>query len=176
MFYWVKVISNEIANGFRKPKVRRLGDGDIQTSYQVSPAGIDSAPPDGMVAVFAGTNKSGKPIIAGYLNKDLLAQKGETRIFSVDGDRELSTYIWLKADGTMEIGGDADNMVRFSPLKSAYDELRDDLNDLKQKWNTFASAYVPGGPSSVGLPPTAQTSPVSSASVDDAKIDEIKTL
>lgn len=172
----INVISNEIREGFRRIKLRRYGNGDVQTSYHVSPPGVDSAPIKGMVAVYSKTNKRGKPVVLGYVNKSLLAQDGETRIFSIGSDGELSTFIWLRGDGTMDVGGSADNLVRFAPAKAGFDQLVDDVNDLKNKWNTFASAYVAGGPAVQGLPPTAQTSPASTANIDDAKIDEIKTL
>lgn len=172
----VTVISNLVEDGFRRIKSRRLGNDDLQTPRQVAPFGIDSAPVKNMKAVYADTNKKGKPVIVGYLNKSLLAGDGETRLYSVDADGNLKIYLWLKADGIIEFGGNTNHLVRFEELKSGFDQLKDDLNDLKNKWNTFASAYVPGSPSVTGLPPTASTSTVSNASIDDAKIDELKTL
>jgi len=176
MTYLVNVISNAVEGLLRKVKVRRLGNFDIQTPRQATPFGIDSAPMDKMVAVYADTNKKGKPVILGYLNKSLLAANGEIRVFSLDADGVLATSIWLKADGTMEIGGSTKHMARFEELKSGFDQLKTDLNDMKQKWNTFAAAYVPGSPSVTGTPPTASQSSASTASIDSAKIDEIKTL
>ena len=88
----------------------------------------------------------------------------------------LKASIILRKDGTAEILGNTDNMVRFSKLQTAFDQLKSDLNDHVQNWNTFAAAYVPGGPSPVGLPPTASTSTPSSADVEPAKINEIKTI
>lgn len=176
--YLVNVISNAIEEGLRKIKVRRLGNFDIQTPRQATPFGIDSAPMDKMVAVYCETNKKGKPVILGYLNKSLLAANGEIRVFAIKSDGTLSTSIWLKNDGTMEIGGNANHMARFEELKEGYDQLKTDLNDMKSKWNAFVAAYVPGSPSVTGLPATlaGQDSPASTASIDAAKIDEIKTL
>lgn len=176
MLTLIKVISNAVEAGFRKIKIRRYGNGDVQTASQVSPFGIDAAPPVGMVAVFSETNKKGKPVIIGYLNKSLLAANGEIRLYSLDSDGALATFIWLKADGTMEIGGDADNMVRFSELKTAFDQLLGDHNDLVNAFNTHMHATAGTGPPVPPTPGTGIPATPSIASVDDAKIDEIKTL
>ncbi len=175
---FVKVISNAIQSGFRKIKIKRNGNYDIQNVNQSTPFGVDSSPLKGMVAIYADTNKRGKAVIIGYLNKSLIAAEGENRIYSLKSNGSISTYIWLKADETMEIGGSANFMVRFNELKSGFDTLKSDLNDMKSKWNAFTAAYVPGGPANVGLPATlaGQTSPASTASIDSAKIEEIKTL
>jgi hypothetical protein len=87
----------------------------------------------------------------------------------------------------MEVGGDADFMVRFSAMEAAFNEFRDDFNaalaDINQNSAdiaAFAAAYVPGGPAAVGLPPTftyGDNQPADSAAdISGAKIDEIKTL
>lgn len=173
----VKIISTEVnALAERVVKFLRFGLNDVQTAVQAAPYGVDSNPIKDMIAIYGATSDKGKPVIIGYINKNQLADVGEHRIFSTDENGVLKTYIWLQADGIMEVGGSVDFMVRFSELKAGFDELKDDLNDMKSKWNTFAAAYVPGGPTPVGTPPTASTSSVSTASINDSKIDEIKTL
>jgi len=172
-----KVISAEIDNLKRRVvKILRFGLSDVQTALEAGPFGIDSNPPKGMVAIYGPTNEKGQTVIVGYLNKNQLAEPGEHRVYSVKADGTVAIYIWMKADGTMEIGGAAKNLARFQELKSGFDELKNNFNDHVQKWNLFAAAYVPGGPSSPGTPPTASTSTASTASVDGAKIDELKTL
>jgi len=172
----VKIISTEINDlTERVSKFLRFGLKDVQTALQTAPYGVDSNPIKDMIAIYGATSDKGKPVIIGYINQNQLADIGETRIFSTDASGNLKTFIWLQNDGIMEIAGDVDNMVRFSDLKSGFDELKSDLNDLKSKWNTFAAAYVPGGPTPVGTPPTASTSSISTASIDDSKIDKIKT-
>lgn len=176
---FVKVISVELDSLQRRVvKVLRMGKGDIQTSDQVAPHGIDSYPVKDMTAIYAQTEQKGETVIIGYLNKNMLAAIGETRMYSTDADGGLKTFVWLKNDGTIELGGSAKNLVRFQELKTGFDQLKTDLNDMKTKWNAFTAAYVPGGPALVGTPPTlaGQNSPASTASIDSAKIDEIKTL
>lgn len=165
MTNFVTVISNAIENRFRRIKVRRYGNDDLQTPTQSAPFGIDSAPYDGMKAIYAETNKKGKPVIIGYINRNLLAANGETRFFSLDSDGQLSQYIWLKADGTMELGGSSDNSVRYSPLNSG-------LQDLVTKINAELTKIQTGIAGVGGSYPKVDVS----IDVTESKIDEIKTL
>jgi hypothetical protein len=172
----VTVISNEIVTRFRKIKVRRLGQNDIQTPTQAAPFGVDSAPIKNMRAIYADTDKKGKPVIIGYINRELIAGDGETRIFSLDENGELATFIWLKADGTMQIGGDADNAVRFSELKTGFDQLKSDHDALVDAFNSHMHATAGTGPPVPPTPGTGIPAMHTTASIDDSKIDEIKTL
>lgn len=172
----VTVISNAIESGFRKIKIRRYGNTDIQTPNQATPFGIDSAPVAEMRAVYAETSKKGKPVIIGYLNKNLLAGNGETRLFSLDDEGALATFIWLKDDGTMQIGGDADFMVRFSELKNGFDQLKQDHNNLVSAFNTHTHATAGSGPPSTPTPGSGIPASASTASIDSSKIEQIKTL
>lgn len=170
---FVKTISTELDSLTRRViKYLRYGKGDVQTSLQIVPHGIDSNPVKDMVAVHAETGEKGKTVVLGYLNKDLLAEVGATRVFSTDADGALQTYIWLKADGTMEIGGNAKHMARFEELKSGFDTLKTDFNNLVTKFNAHMHPTAGTGAPS---PPTV-THTASTASIDSAKINEIKTL
>lgn len=175
--FFVKVDSTSFDDIKRRfVKFLRLGKYDVQNSVEAAPYGTDSNPIKNMVAVYGKTSQDGKTVIVGYLNKNQLADVGEHRTYSTDDEGELKFYIWQKNDGTCEIGGDDDNMVRYSKLEDAFNELKQDFNNHVQKWNTFAAAYTPGGPLALGTPPTAQTSQSSTADISPAKIDEIKTL
>lgn len=176
--FLTKVDSTEVKEELREVKVLRLGDKDVQTANEVSPFGIDSNPLKDMIAVYGETSNNGDTVIVGYLNENRLAQIGELRIYSTDDKGEEKFYTWLKNDGTMEIGGDTDNMVRYSELETAFNELKSDHNNLAAKWDAFCAAYVPGSPSAVGLPATLASSTVgaSAADITPSKIEEIKTL
>jgi hypothetical protein len=176
---FTKVISTKFDDTKRLlVKFLRMGKSDVQECIEVSSYGVDSNPVKDMVALYVPTGETGKNAIIGYINKERLADVGEYRIFSTDDSGALKTYIWLHNDGTMEIGGDADNMVRFSELETAFNQLKDDHNALAQKWDAFCLAYVPGSPSTTGLPATLGSSTVgqSTADISGAKIDEVLTL
>ncbi len=162
---FVTVISSIIETGFRKIKIRLFGNYDLRTPRQATPFGIDSSPYKGMIAIYADTYKKGKPVIIGYLNKSLLAADGETRLYSLKEDGTLSTFVWLKADGKMYLGGDAHNAVRFDPLKTGLNNLVTGINTELTKIQV-AITGLGGAYSKVDV----------SVNVDAAKIDEIKTL
>lgn len=167
MLSFVTVLSTALDDAQRRlVKFIRLGKDDVRESRQVAPFGIDSNPIKDMAAIYADTGVKGQTIIIGYLNKKVLADIGETRLFSTDKNGEQKTYIWLKNDGTMEVGGNSDFLVRYSGLESEF-------NKLKDAFNQFASQYAPGGPSTQGLP--AAISQVN-ADISLAKISELKTL
>lgn len=174
-----KVISTRIQSARRLVKFLRYGRSDVQECAESVPFGIDSNPVKDMIAVYAPTGEDGKNVIIGYINKQQLADVGETRLFSTDSDGELKFFIHLKNDGTCDVGGDTDNMVRYSELESAFNQLRSDLNDLITAYNahihvttaTIGASTTPGV-----IAPTTSTGTPSSADISGAKIDEIKTI
>ena len=172
-----KVISAEVKESFRIVKVLGLGKDDVRTADVSAPYGIDSNPVADMIAIYSDTYVSGEPVIIGYINQDQVAAPGELRLYSTDDNAEEKNYIWLKNSGTIEIGGDADNMVRYSELEKAFNQLKADHDKLAEKWDAFVAAYIPGSPSTTGSPATLAGSSVgaSSADITTAKINEIKT-
>jgi len=173
----VKIISAELDSlKSRVVKFLRLGLNDVQTSVQINPYGVDANPIADMIALYSPTEEKGKTVIIGYINVNQIAAPGEHRIFSTDADGNVVMALHLKNDGTAEFGGNNDFMVRYSALETAFNELKADHNSLASKWSTFAAAYVAGGPSVQGLPPTASSEAASTADISGAKIDEIKTL
>jgi hypothetical protein len=172
-----KTISTSIKNAVRFVKFLRMGKSDVQECRQASPFGVDSAPISDMAAIYAKTGEVGKPVVIGYINKNQIADVGENRLFSTDSDGNVVFYIHMKNDGTAEIGGDSDNMVRYSELESAFNELRSDLNSLITAYNTHAHPYVGLAVTVPGVTsPTSATGTPSTADITPAKINEIKTL
>jgi hypothetical protein len=191
----VKTIATKIEDAYRHIKVQVMGKNDIQTPAEVAPYGIDSNPVKDLAAVYAPSTVSGEPVLIGYLLKNRLADVGELRMYATDDAGAEQNYMWLRADGTIEIGGDDDNMVRYSELETAFNRLKADLDDLVEKHNTLLTNFntlgtnylahqhtvtaptlptTPGIPAAVFAPSTASGSP-STADITPAKIDEIKT-
>lgn len=159
----VKVVGSEIKRGFMIIKTL-FGKTDVQTSYNTSPYGIDSNPVKNMRAIYSKSINGRDTIIIGYINQDCIASEGETRIFS------QNFAIHLK-DGFCEVGGDSDNMIRYSKMEDAFLTLRGDLNDLINKFNVHTqpvTGAVAGAPTTQAL--------VSTVEMDAAKINEVKTL
>ncbi len=175
----VKVVSTELGSlGRRIVKVLRFGKSDIQTPVQASSFGSDSNPPANLRAVYMRTGTKGDTVIVGYINVDQIAEVGENRMFSTDAEGNLVFEARMRNDGTFEIGGSVDNLIRFAKMQSAFDELRADLNAHIAAYNShihITTATV-GGTAVPGIiAPTVSAATPSAADMTDAKIDELKT-
>ena len=91
---------------------------DVQTSYQVAPWGDDSQPVKNARACHAATMAE-DTLILGVINTDQKASEGERRIFATDADGNTVVDIWLRNDGTIEMAGRGDNLVKYIPLNQA---------------------------------------------------------
>lgn len=105
-----------------------FGKNDVQTAFAVAPYGVDSNPIKDMVAVYAPTADKGTQVIIGYINKNSLAQPGEVRHFSTDANGNEKFYTWLKNDGTLELNGNTNNLVKFTELNAQLQSLVNNLN------------------------------------------------
>lgn len=141
--------------GKRLIKSIRFGTKDGKQSFESMPYGVDSSPIDGMKAIYASTGTSGKSVVIGYINTNQVAEEGETRIFSSGGE------IWLRTDGTCEILGTGNFLVKFNEMETAFNQLKNDFN-----------THVHLDPLSGALPPP--TTP-STANMSGAKAVNIKT-
>jgi hypothetical protein len=163
----VKILSSELDGLSRRiVKFLGLGRGDVQTSYEANPYGVDANPIKDMVAVYMPTSDKGKTVIVGYINKSQIAEPGEYRTFSTDTNGVVQFYIHQKNNGTCEIGGSVDNLVRYTPLNTALSSQNTAINAEFAKIATAINSLAPGA---------YVVAPVS-VNISGAKIDEIKTL
>lgn len=154
-------------------KVDLGGNNVISPELYTSP-GIDSAPMDGdYVATSSAPGNSGQSAV-GTIDpvNGGVAGKGEIRVYARDEDGNTIVAIYLKKNGEILIGGDSDNMVRFSSMKTGFDTLKQECQSnftaIAAAITTVAGLLVPPvtAPPYVPVPLTA--------TVDAAKIDEIK--
>jgi len=150
----------------RMVKVLRFGVSDVLDRFESSPYGLDSNPIKDMVAVYSETSEKGKAVVIGFLNKNQLAAPGEFRTYSTDADGTLKFYIWQKANGTCEIGGNVDNLVRYTKLNLALQQFKADI--VTELTNIAAGITTAGG--------TYTPSPTFGIDISQSKINEIKTL
>lgn len=163
-----------LKDGYRLIKYLLYGRTGSRETRQSQPFGIDSVPPIGSNIVHADTGITGESINLGVVDENnRKANVGEMRLFAVDENGNQVGELYLTKDGVLRLMEGTDNAVRYSKLEVAFNELKADYNDLSLKWSTFANAYVAGGPSVQGLPPTASASSQSSADITLSKIDEI---
>ena len=157
MNYTTRVLLTSFDSALRRVvKVLRLGSSDAKTAKEILPFGFDSNPLKDMIAIYAETSSKGGNVIIGYLNKNQLAQVGESRMFSTDADGNLKISIWCKADGTAEIGGNTNHLAQFEALQTAFNQLRSDFNTHTHSSN--------------GTPPVIQ----STADISPAEITQLK--
>lgn len=159
----VTVISSAIEKSISVIKCQVFGGNDIRTAKNVMPFGFDSAIPKGYRAIYSNTANDADRVIIGVISEQALTQAGESRIYSEKADGTVSIDIILRTDGNMEIGGTGNFLTKFNELKSGFDQLKGDFNAFL--------LHVHGG---AGTPPAPPATP-STASIDNAKADNIKT-
>lgn len=170
----VKVISSTVDNAKRRiVKFLRFGKNDVQTSFETAPFGIDGAPIKDLIAVYAETSEKGKTVMVGYINKNQLARPGELRLFALDSDGTEKFYVWLKKDGFIEVGGDANYAVKFNELKEEFNKLQDSFNNLLTEYQAHIHT---GGTLSGSTGPTTSVQTPNTSNIELAKNDKIKTI
>ncbi len=141
MIYFSKFFDSIIEKGKRILKVEQFG---AKTAFESLPFGIDSNPVKGMTAIYAETSNDSESLIIGYINENQLAELGETRLFSVDENKSLKSFIWLKNDGKIELNGSDYSSTRFEPLNTALNAEKDLINIELNKIAVAINAIVPG--------------------------------
>ncbi len=140
------IIKNTLIDaGLRIVTILEFG---MKSANECAPFGDDSCPLPNMSAIYADTSNIDDPIILGYMNNQQEAQPGEKRLYSLMSDGTLSFYAWLRADGTMSLGGEGNNLVRFTPLQSginAKDQLiQTELEKIATAIGGLGGVYIPG--------------------------------
>ena len=169
-----KIISTSVENGFLYVKALVLGTNVSKANVSL-PFGVDSRPQPNMKGFIASSQIRGDNAFLGVLNQTITTNEGEIKIYSLKSDNSLSFYIYCKNDGICEISGvgKTDNLVSYADLKSGFDQLRNDLNNFVNIFNTHVHAGVTTGGGSSGATATPGSS--SSADISNCKIDNIST-
>ena len=124
---------------YRILKVFQYG---AKTADECAPFGFDGNPPNDMDAIFLETGAGGEPVVIGYIQTQRLANQGEVRLYALNENNNLSTYLWLRKDQTIELGGNDENLVKFSKLQEDLTLLQTKLN---QELAKIASGISTGG-------------------------------
>ncbi|NRA92568.1 MAG: hypothetical protein HRU26_07765 [Psychroserpens sp.] len=172
-----KVTSTTVSNMVRTVKAIVLGK-NPRTALYAGPFGEDSVPPQNTRAIVVQGVSSDSKVVIAYINRNQLDSlaEGEKRIYSVKDDGSLSTDIILRSDGTMEIGGNTDFLVRYSKLKEEYDKTKDALDSII---NILSGSPINeagnGSPSSLQAALKTALTGKSTGDISSSKIEEIKT-
>jgi hypothetical protein len=181
-----KIISTSLVAGRRLVKILFRGKlingrGDIRTPVQAAPFGFDSNPTEGKRVLYAKSGRDGKYYVIGVLNTELLAEIGETRLFSTDSEGANKFNLWLRASGEALIGtsnapDDYTNfMVKYNELATEFNKLKTDFNDLVTKYN--AHTHVTTCPAGAGTAAvTTATDSPNTSDITQCKHQKIKTM
>lgn len=166
-------------------KVKRLvvkvwnGKSRTFTAEEVSSYGVDSRPIKGMVALYTTSEVDGAEVIVGYLNKNRIAELGESRMFSTDDSGIVKFNIWLRNSGELLMGTSSNpseynkHAVEHEALKTEFNKLKKTVNDHIQDYNTHTHPYANVTTPSTTSVTTSLSTPDTS-NIDNAKIDKIK--
>ena len=141
MIYFSKFFESAVELGKRILKVQQFG---AKSANEVSPFGVDANPIKGMTAIYAETSNNSETVVIGYINENQLANRGEVRLYSVDENKALKSFIWLKNDNTIEFNGNSYSSVRFEPLKQGINNKDILINAELAKIATAINAIAPG--------------------------------
>jgi hypothetical protein len=171
----IKVLSSKVGEGGRRfIKFLSMGSDDTRENVLAAPFGDDSNPPKDFKAIYTRTSVDGEDVVVGIINENAIAEPGEKRLYSTNDDGDEQFYLYLRKNGTIEIGGDQGNAVRYQELQQQFDELNNKFNDLVTAFNTHQHTGNMGAPTAP-LPGFIPSQP-SSADITQCKIDEIKTI
>ena len=124
-------------------KFLRFGKNDVQTAPQCFPFGIDSKAVAGDNGVHTTTANRDESVILGYVYNFEETKEGEIRIYSKDNAFSMH----FKDDGTVEFGGDSDNLVKYLELSnglSAQDSsINAELTKIAMAISGLGGSYVP---------------------------------
>lgn len=160
-----KINGSRIVSGFRYIKSLLFGKNNTVDAYECAPYGVDSNPIANVKGIYATSSSNSMGVNLGYINTSRVAQAGEYRTYSTNSAGAVMFYVYLKNDGTAEIGGNTKHMVRYEDLDSAIQLL---VSDINNNLTLIQSAITSLGGIYVSVPVTCNTIA--------AKINEIKTL
>jgi hypothetical protein len=162
----VQTIAQKLSNAFRVLNVLRFGASDVVSAYESAPAGYDGAPNPNVTAVFSETKVNGRNVIVGYIDKNKVAQSGESRLFSQDQNGNLLFNVYLADDGNLYLG--------TSPTLSDYSDFLVKFNELQTAWNNFRDNEYNLHTHETGTGPSSPPETPAVTSFDSAKAATLK--
>lgn len=148
---------------------------DVQSIELISQNGEQTNPQDDTGVVILDFGRSWKIAIAvrDNVEPDSGLARGEKIIYSVDENRTIKASVRFKVDGTLVLNEGTDWAVQYTALKSAFDQLKSDLNTFISVFNAHVhtSACTAGGTPTLVSTTSGSTS---SADMSNAKIEEIQ--
>lgn len=118
-----------------------------KSGNESAPFGYDGNPLKDTMAIHAKTSNNSENVIIGYINDNQKADIGEVRIYSLDSNKSLKSFIWLKKDGSIELNGNTYSLVKYEPLETAIKKHDTDINvelaKISAAISSLGGAYAP---------------------------------
>ena len=162
-----------ITDGLRLIKAQIMSSYNARSIPQFGPAGLDSAPIAKQLAVTTPTATRGADVVLGYQNQNQIAEPGETILYSCDADGVYKATAAMRVDGTMELLGTGDFLVRYTALDTSLQAQTALINANL----TLVATAIATLAAELGLPPTPPLYTPTSVTINTtpAKITKIKT-
>ena len=135
---------------------------DVQTSFFAASWGDDSCPVDNSDVLHSATGGD-DTVIIGVINQNQKTNPGEKRIFATDANGAVVVDIYLRNDGSIEVAGTGDNLVKYIPLNAG---LQTFITNLNAELAIISAAVATKG---VVYTPTVQSIDISGAKIDNLK-------
>lgn len=138
-----------------------VGAGRVLTVGVFQPSGEDSNPIESDYPILMKMPGTNRYAIVGYVDSINSGESaaGEKRFYARSADGTITGSLWLKADGTHTFNSGTNHAVQYEALKSAFDELRSELNTFIGVFNNHTHLYAPGpgSPTASAIPATPGT-------------------
>lgn len=175
MIKLIKVISTRFYQSYFMTKFLGMGKDDVQETKTATPYGFDSNPIKDIIGIQVQTTVNGENVVIGFIGKNGKTEPGESRMFSTDDNGNLKIDLHVKKDGTILFGGDSDNLIRYKQTADSINELKNDINDLKNLLASWTPVQNDGGAALKAVLASYYASPLVQ-NISSAKINELKTL
>lgn len=137
-----KYISSSISSAVRTIKLLCFGKDDVREANDCTPFGVDSQAPAGVRAIYIESTVNGQSTVVGYINKNAKAETGGIRLYSTDSNGTEKTYVYLRANGDIEIGGNSNHMTQYEALNN---KLQEQITKINTQLDAIATGIAAAG-------------------------------
>ena len=109
----IQVKSTALTNAIRF--IKNKFSLDAHDSVQIAPFGDDSVPLPNIKGIKSKTTTDAIHVILGYFNRNLKANPGEKRLYSLKEDGTESAYLYLKNNSSFELGCSDGFLMQYNP-------------------------------------------------------------
>jgi hypothetical protein len=152
-------------------RVELTSPDDLQSVAQITRAGVDSSPHDETRVVVIDIEPSYRVAVSEEDLSTPSVDRGEQELYSYSSAGARLATIKLDSASAVIINGGGDYAIAYSRLKTAFDQLKSDFNNLVTQYNSHTHVAPAGGGATA--PPVPLGAP-SAADMSSSKVDKIE--